>query len=219
MTLPNYFTVATVIADKMPELLPATGGGANAADVTTVTHICEAVTAFIDSYTKRRSGYFSAPIYSGGPPVIEAGTERIYRGEGQKYLRIGVHVPGTVLITKPVMSAGATYERPDDPHSFLYAKDLFGGTLEDGYFDEIDEEQIKNFFRSGWSYTVKAVWKFPATPPDILEAGGEIIKTIWDKGKGVVGEVSPSGFVVERAIPLTAAAMLKPYIRRPFEIE
>lgn len=206
----NYFDVDILIADKLPELLPKVDGDEiNADDVDTITRLCEAVSSFIDRYCKRRAGYFAAAVYT--DDVIEAGTVRRYRGEGKRYLRIGNHVAGTLSVTSPVIAADRYYEH--DSNGWLYALDT-NFNDEGDYFVNSD-----CFFEAGRPYEITAVWKFDPSPADVIEAGSQIVAAIWDKGKGVVGEVTPAGFVVDRDIPLTAAALLKPYIKRPFEID
>lgn len=208
----NYFDVGEVIADKIPDIKPATGDDVNADDLATVTRICESVSAFIDSYCKRRPGYFSAAVFD-GDELDEAGTMRRYRGEGRNFLRIGNHVAGSVSIGSPAIADSRYYEHPEN--GWLYAIDSSNDNGGD-YYPDFSENK---FFAAGQIYEVTAVWKFASTPADIIEAGKQIISNIWDKGRGVIGEVTPSGFVIEREIPLTARAILNLHRKREFEIE
>jgi hypothetical protein len=57
-----------------------------------------------------------------------------------------------------------------------------------------------------------------ATPADLSEAVRQTVVRIWEAQKGVLGEVTPSGFVIERAMPVFAKEVLDRYKARPFEI-
>jgi hypothetical protein len=201
MALLNYFNVDKVIADKIPELKPA-DGDANAQNVETLTRLCEAVSAFIDNHCKRKSGYFSA--------APDTATARRYRGKGKDFLEIGVHVAGSVTVDS--IASTAFYE--SDRNGWLYAVGEQPGNGSDFFATRPGQ-----FWGSGVLYTVNAKWGYAETPPDILEAGMQIIEQIWDRGQGVMGDVTPAGFVIERALPLTAIPLLKPYIKRQFEAE
>jgi hypothetical protein len=194
----NYFDAAEVVADKIPEVTKP-------ADVTAITRLCLAVSAFIDNYCRRPAGYFQK-LPSPTPPK----TVKRYRGTGSRFLQIGRHVAGSVELTNPAIAADRFYE---GENGWLYAAEVDHG-IQDEYF-AIDDR----LFRDGALYQVTAHWYFAETPPDVVEAGKQIIADIWSKGRGVVGDVAPDGFVVDRAIPTTAAALLKPYIKREFERE
>lgn len=199
----NYFDTEQLIADKLSDVTAE-------ADVESLERLGLAVSRFIDNYCKRPVDYFAAMPTGEDTP---AKTVRRFRSTGERFLRIPRHVAGSVELTNPAIAADRFYE--SEANGWLYPATQ-PGVVGDDYFAGDGVGQV---FLNGALYEVTAHWYFAETPADILEAGKQIIESIWAKGKGVIGDVSPDGFVIDRAIPLTAAAMLKPYIKRQFEVE
>ncbi len=145
---------------------------------------------------------------------LSAAAVRRYRGNGKNYLQIGRHVRGTVSVEN--VGSSLYYEHPEN--GWLFATDV-AGQPGSGYEGDNDYRlQNCNLFAANALYLVTARWGFAETPQDITMAVKQITQHIWDRGKGVIGQISPSGFVVERDIPLTAKAMLTNWIRRDFEV-
>lgn len=193
--------------ETITDMLPAIGSDAD--QTAALTRIIESVSAAIDQYTKRPAGYFS-PV--AGDAVASV---RRYRGTGANYLQIGRHVPDNVAITG--VDSTLFYEHPEN--GWLFAVDEAGQTGV-GPYDDRDDARIQPFrlFGSGSLYLVSAIWGFAATPDDIRLATMLIAQQIWDRGRGVVGEISPAGFVIERDMPLTARTILDRWTKREFEL-
>lgn len=133
-----------------------------------------------------------------------APTEKRLRGEGKNFLRLPVHVVSTieqVTLYGTVIDSALYYE--SDKNGWLYREDL-------GLTDSLWEE--------GLTYKVTARWGYAVTPLDLSEAVRQIVVAVWERQKGVLGEVTPNGFVIERAMPLFAREVLDRYKRREFEI-
>lgn len=161
--------------------------------------LIDAASAFADKYCDRPDAYFM-------PNTTAA--DRRYRGEGKNYLRVGRY-HGNLTFTSPVVS----------PTSYYF--DSKGWPRWNDQPLQNDSDYFPNdepFFGSGFLYVVNAKWGFEATPPDIATAVEIIVGKMWDIGKGVMGEISPSGFVIDRAIPPTAAILLDKWKRREFEL-
>jgi hypothetical protein len=195
----QYATAADTISDYMPEVI------LDATAVTGNKHIIDrhlqAVSAFIDEYCRRRLGYFL--------PAGSTATERRFRGKGKNYLELPVHVADTVVIEG--IAGSVIYE--NDVNGWVYWNDI---NIDTGDYHYASGDR---FFEEGRQYLVTAKWGYAETPAPIVAACKEIAASIWSKGNGIVGEISPEGFVIEREIPLTARAFLKPFIRREFEIQ
>ena len=165
-----------------------------------VNAILAGVSAGIDRYCDRPAGYFS--------PSAEEPTTRRIRAEGQNYLRIGRHV-GDVEFTNPVVSSTVFYQAEN---GWIYWNEQpVSGDAD--YFAQADK-----FFEANRIYIVSARWGFEATPDDIVLATALIAGDLYDRGNGVIGQVSPTGFVIERAMPLPARELLNGWKRREFEI-
>lgn len=150
-----------------------------------------------------------------GEYAVPASVRR-YRGRGRNFLQIGRHVPGSVTIDGT--SETLYYEHPET--GWLYAVDNanvagVGDGSGDGY---IPDRSNQCFFADGALYLITGRWGFAATPADIVYATKLIVGHVWDRGQGVIGEVSPSGFVIERDMPLTAKTLLDRWIKREFEV-
>jgi hypothetical protein len=175
----------------------------SAAEIAAVGRVLDNVSAFVDTYCKRPAGYFS--------PAGVTATEKRFRGEGCHFLRLPVHVFGSVTAVKlygTVIDPANYYE--SEKNGWLYAEDNGAGFIEG--FSWHDR------WENGEVYKVTARWGYEATPKDLQEAVRQTVKAIWQQQKGVLGQVSPDGFVIERAMPLLAREILDRYKRREFEI-
>lgn len=192
----RYITIAELKSYALPELNIDDDEQVAAAEL-----LIESVSAFVDRHCKRPDEYFS--------PAAADATVRRFRGEGQDYLRIGKHV-GPAAVTNPAVSASVLYESGNGwlrwSQQATNGDDDFLATIAGG------------FFRRDQVYSVSARWGFASTPADIKQAVALIVGEIHERGKGVIGEISPAGFVIEREMPLQARAILRPWIRREFEI-
>lgn len=177
--------------------------------------------AAVDStFTARVEGVgIGTGIVTTNATVIEAGyyspaTVRRYRGAGKNYLQIGRHVAGSVTVEN--VGTELFYEHPEN--GWLFAVDL-AGQPGSGYAsdDHSFAPGYCNLFVANALYLVSARWGFVATPDDIVLATKQISQQIWDRGKGIIGQISPTGFVIDRDIPLTARLMLEGWTKREFE--
>lgn len=192
-----YATVDETVTDVLTEV--KTDGQKE-----TVGRIIEGVSSFIDLYCKRPVGYFAALEVDSDPTV------RNYRGKGTNYLQVGRYVAGTATVQNV---ADALFYEGDN--GWLFAVDeaaQAGGP----YGDFTTRPTV--LFAKGALYAVSARWGFAETPPAIVQATKLITQQIWDRGRGIFGEISPGGFVIERDIPLTARAFLDAFVKREFEI-
>lgn len=196
-----YVTKERVKLLTVPELNLGNPDVANAVDA-----LCVAVSSLIDRYTDRPAGWFAAAAEN------ESATQRRFRGEGKNYLRTPRHV-GTASIVSPVVAASTVYE--NEKGWILYNDGIAGSGNGPDYFPS---DYCGGFFSDNSIYIVSAVWKFAAVPSDIELAAALIVGHIWDRGKGVIGQVSPDGFVIERDMPPTAKTMLDQWKRREGEI-
>ncbi len=151
-------------------------------------------------------------IITEGDPFQPASIKRV-RGEGQHFLRLPVHVIGTVeevTLRGSVIDTSNYYE--SDRNGWLYLENT-GLGLENIFLTAMS---------SNWAdcetFDVTARWGYTATPLDIAEAVRQIVMRIWETQKGVLGQLTPNGFVIERAMPPFAKEILDRYRRREFEI-
>lgn len=210
--MPNeYADRDETLRDMLPNVVISEDPDEPNADQLTVGRYIEAASRLVDTYTNRPDGYFAALAEDSEP------TLRRYRGRGHNFLQIGQHVFGSiasVVIGTATLAESAYYEH--ETNGWLYAADPTAGfTVSPEFYDYRDGGYS---FPSGRLYTISARWGFAATPADIVAATKLIVQQIWDRGHGVIGEVTPSGFVIERDMPLTAKTMLTGRIRREFEV-
>lgn len=196
----SYADINELIADVLPNVKPG-----NAPQVATITRITDSVSRFIDGYCDRPENYFAA-LGIGSPA-----TPRRFRGRGKNFLPIARHVAGSATVTN--FEVGGFYEHPINGWLYINNDAAASGG---GYGDPLPGDEPG--FADGALYIVNARWGFEATPTDIRLATEQIVGQIWDRGQGVIGEISPTGFVIERDIPLTARAFLDKWIRREHEI-
>lgn len=176
---------------------------ADADTITQVNAMIDAVSAWIDTYTDRPANYFGV--------AADDPTVRRYRGQDKDLLRIGPHV-GTAAVTIPLVAASLIHE---DSNGWIRYDGLDNISGDEDY---ISTYKTGRFFEKDVTYHVSARWGFVAIPPDIVLACALIVGEIMDRGKGVIGQVSPAGFVIERAMPLAARDILDGRKRKEFEI-
>lgn len=198
----TYVEASEILSDKLPDL--------NAADddvVDRITRLAESVSATIDRFCDRPAGYFTALAEPSDP------TSKFYRGRNMNLLQIGRHVLGNIHVTG--IADTAFYENPEN--GWLYESTATGSS------NNISTDRPFNdgskFWDSRLRYEVVARWGFAEVPADIKEAVKLIVEQIANRGEGVIGQVTPAGFVIERDMPLTARTMLEPWIKREFEVE
>lgn len=182
-----------LIADYIPE---AKSDREKAA----VGRILDAASAFVDSYCKRAPGYFS-------PSPTEATMKRV-RGEGHHYLRLPVHVFGSVAIEN--LDSSIFYE--SDKNGWVYFEsEEFGN--ENNFYIGFDCRA----FLENKIYKVTARWGFEATPLPVVEAVRLIVARIYAVQRGTIGQITTEGFIQERLIPAAAKDLLAQFIKREFE--
>ncbi|MCD9186712.1 MAG: hypothetical protein LUM44_09775 [Pyrinomonadaceae bacterium] len=112
----TYADKDQLIADYIP-------GAKSTNEIAAVERILEGVSAFVDSYCRRPSGYFS--------PSPDEPTMKRVRGEGHHFLRLPIHVFGSV--TEVRTSYGALIKPENyyesEKNGWLYA-------TEDGIYPE-----------------------------------------------------------------------------------
>ncbi len=207
----QYATTAETIKDVLSETT-------HEDDIETVGRILEAASAMIDRFTNRPSGYFAAvpPVDPEDDPLVYPTTVRRYRGTGTNFLQIGRHIPGTISVEN--VGSDLYYEHPEN--GWLYSVDV-AGQAGAGVNDGLDGRFAPlrdRMFITGSLYLVTAAWGFAETPSDISFAAKQIAQHIWDRGRGIIGQISPTGFVIERDMPLTARTALTGWVRREFEL-
>lgn len=192
MAFHKYASDDEIISDKLPN-------AGNAPETEIIARLNEAVSAFVDVYTKRPNGYFL--------PAAATATVRRFRGSDKNYLMLPVHVFGSVSVTG--IAPTAFYESPNN--GWLYASDI-NSNSETDYFDSMDR-----FFSRRKVYEVFAKWGYEETPAPIIEAVKQIAGRLYDAGQGILGETSPNGFVIERAAPPSALLLLNQYVKNEYE--
>ena len=187
-----YCDLDNLIKDYLP-------GANKQAEKDAVGRILDAVSAFVDSYTKRPAGFFN-------PSPVNPTIKRI-RGEGERFLRLPVHVKGTTVNPITVENVSSTLFYESDGKGWLYFEDSTFG------FDDCGRE-----WENGRIYKVTARWGYAATPADLSEAVRQTVVRWYETQKGTLGQLTPNGFVVERDVPKSAKAILDSYKKREFEI-
>lgn len=200
-------------------------------DKETVGRIIEAASAMVDRFTNRPSGYFAAvtpttPAVAADPdadpPVIAVAaiyptSVRRYRGTGSNFLQTGRYIPGTLSIE----NVGTDLYYTNAENGWPFANDVAGqaGFADGGQGpDRYAPLGRTRLFSNGALYVVTAAWGFAETPADIVFATKQITQHVWDRGRGIIGELTPTGFVVERDMPLSAKTALTGWVKREFEL-
>lgn len=194
-----YADLDNLLADYLPEV-------EKDEDKQAIARILDNVSAFVDTFCDRISGYFN-------PSPVEPSVKRV-RGEDQRFLRLPVHIFDSIteIDGKPFA----------DYSNFLYESDKNGWL----YFESEEfgnEHSFRTFdgtrlFMDGRVYKVKARWGYQQTPLDLQEAVRQIVCKLWEIKKGTLGQITPNGFVIERAMPPFAKEVLTKYKKRAFEI-
>ena len=208
----RYADLDNLIADYIP-------GATKATEKAAVGRILDGVSAFVDSYTNRPTGYFnpvSIPAADeDSEPTLPAPTAKRVRGEGTNFLRLPRHVFGTATIQDVI--AGSYYE--SEVNGWLY----FDSPLTNAF--DGDETVVNGPDCGGYSprfwhgrvYLVSAVWGYERTPADLEEAVRQTVVKWYETQRGVLGQITPNGFVIERDIPKSAKLILDNYKKREFE--
>jgi hypothetical protein len=187
-----------LIADYLPD-------AKSTAEKAAIQRILDGVSTFVDTYCDRKPGYFN-------PAETEPSEKRV-RGEGKHFLRLPRHVFGSieqVTLYGTVIDSELFYE--SEKNGWLYYENV-GVGLERTFADCSDRRWYE-----GEAYKVTARWGYAVTPLDLQEAVRQTVTRIWEAQKGVLGDVTPSGFVIERSMPLFAREVFDRYKARPFEI-
>lgn len=193
-----YASIDQLINDYLPETKKP-------AEIAAVTRILDAVSSFVDTYCRRPAGYFN-------PAGSES--EKRVRGEGAHYLRLPVHVFGSITsvsLNGTAIDPATFYE--SEKNGWLYFEDE-GYGLENSFYSD----ETCRTWRDGRVYKITARWGYEATPLDLAEAVRLTVLRVWETQKGVLGQITPNGFVIERAMPPLAKEILDRYKRREFEI-
>jgi hypothetical protein len=169
--------------------------------------LCISASAMIDRFTDRPAGWFNQVADPAPAP-----TTRRFRGEGKNYLRIPRHV-GTASIVSPIVAGSTVYENANG--WIVYNDGIAGSGNGPDYYPESGQG---GFFNCGSIYDVSAIWAFAVLPADIELAAAFIVGHIWDRGRGVIGQITPTGFVIERDMPPMAKTILEGWKRREGEI-
>lgn len=193
-----YANLDQLIADYIP-------GATKQAEVDAIERVLDNVSAFVDTYCRRTAGFFN-------PSAEEPSIKRV-RGEGSHFLRLPVHVFGSITSVKrgnstTAIDSSSYYE--SDKNGWLYIE-------EDSIYPETSFGCSENWI-DGAIYKVTARWGYAATPADLQEAVRQLVVKIWETQHGVLGTETPSGFIIERAMPPLVREVLDRYKKRQFEI-
>lgn len=184
-----YVSLEELINDQLPEVKSAKEREA-------LTHTLEAACAAVDGMCKRPVDYFAV--------AEELPSARVFAGEGTGHLRLPVHVAYSIDQTTGVDAGGHPVTGWVERSGWLYMTSGFG--------------RLGGVWCRGCLYTVRARWGYEQTPFDVREAVKQLAKHFYERQRGVMGEVSPSGFVIERDAPPSVKMLLKPYVKKEFEI-
>ncbi len=181
------------LAEKLPTV-------ASDEDKAAIESVLKAASAFFDKATGRAAGFFAV---AGAEP-----STRRFRGDGTRILRIPRHISGTVAVENVPLSAW--YESTDNGwlYKFSTAESQNFLPLSDGY----------PVWTLGGLYNVAARWGFAAIPEDVSEAVSQIALRWWQTQQGTLGQITPSGFVIERDVPVSAQSIIDLWTRGEFEI-
>ena len=197
----RYADLDNLLADYLPEATKQSEQDA-------IGRILDNVSAFVDSYCRRSSGYFSA-----APEEAEA-TERRFRGEGHHFLRLPVHVLGSIeSVTVSGMEIDSESWYESEKNGWIYYENNSIGL--ENTFSFANSCQ----FYEGQIYKVTAVWGFEQIPLPVQEFCRLATKSVWETQNGVLGQISPEGFALKAQLfPPDLLLMLEQFRRREFEI-
>ncbi len=197
--MPRYANIDELIADYISE---AKSDKEKAA----IGRILDSVSAFVDSYCKRSEGYFA-------PSANQPSLKRV-RGEGMHYLRLPAHVFNSIteMGGESFESLSASIYESEKNGWLYFETEEFGN--ENSFSGDYDCRR----FTSGKIFKVTARWGYAAVPLPIVEAVRLITARIYAVQKGTIGQTTSEGFIQERLIPAAAKDLLKPFIKRQFEL-
>jgi hypothetical protein len=184
-----YATLDELISDCLPEVK-------STAERAVLGRFLEAASRAIDSQCRRPAGYFA--------PAAEQPSPRYFSGEGTNYLRLPVHLAGSIDLETGVVVAGHPVRNWVERGGWLYQTQGLG--------------RLGGLWVRGVEYTVRARWGYEATPADIVYYCKELATHYFNKHRGVIGQQLPSGFVIERDMPPTVKSGLVPYRRKECEV-
>ncbi len=187
-----YANIDQLIADYLPD-------AKSQAEKTALGRILDAVTRQIDSHCKRPAGYFA--------PAAAQPSARQFHGEGTNYLRIPVHVANSIDLETGVQVSG-------HPVKNWLERGERGGWL----YMTCGLGKLGGLWVRGVEYTVRARWGYEETPPDIAEACRQLAVHYFERQRGTIGQLTPSGFVIERDMPPPVKTILAAYKRKEFEV-
>lgn len=194
----RYASLDNLIKDLLPASVD------NADETEAIGRVLDGVSNFIDKFTRRPEKYFM-PVASNAVP-----TPRYFCGEGNNFLRIPVHVG---IATIADVDASLFYEHQENGWLYLTPNEIFTG---DPFF--IPSSLSNRVFAENARFRVSAKWGFAETPAGISEAARELTLRTWETQRGIFGQLTPAGTVVERAMPPIVEEILLTFRRRQFEI-
>lgn len=189
----RYADLDNLIADRLPEVK-------SPREKEALERMIDNVSAFVDSYCKRRTLIQTKGFFEPSPD--EPKMKRL-RGEGERFLRLPVHVFGSITEVScngQIIDSAKYYE--SEKNGWLY----------------LENNGCADYWQDGLTYKVTARWGYAETPLEIVEAVTQIIVRWWETNKGVIGQITPNGFVIERDMPPAAKTLLAQFIKREFEI-
>lgn len=197
--MPRYANIDELIADYLPE-------AKSDREKTAVGRILDSVSAFVDSHCKRSTGYFATS-------PNEPSMKRV-RGEGMHYLRLPAHLFSSIaeINGESFESLSASIYESEKNGWLYFETEEFGN--ENSFSGDYDCRRFTN----GKIYKVTARWGYAAPPLPIVEAVRLIVARIYSVQKGTIGQTTSEGFIQERLIPQAAKDLLKPFIKREFEL-
>ncbi|MBA3243024.1 MAG: phage gp6-like head-tail connector protein [Acidobacteria bacterium] len=185
----TYAALEETITDCLPEVKSANERAA-------LGRLLDAASRAIDSKCKRPVNYFA--------PAAAQPSPRNFTGEGMNYLRLPVHIANSIDLETGVQVAGHPVKNWVEQGGWLYMTQGLG--------------KLGGLWVRGVLYNVRARWGYEATPADIVLACKDLATHYFDKHRGVIGQTTPNGFVIERDMPPTVKTLIAPYVRKEFEV-
>lgn len=186
----TYADQTQLLADYLPEVTAAN-------EIAAVGRILASVTDQIDKYCDRPHQYFA--------PAAEAASDRIFRGANKVFLQLPVHVGEVASVN--ALELGQTV--PDtawaERNGWLYRTLTY-------------DNRPFRIWRRDTEYTISARWGFEATPQDIAEACRQLVVHYFERMRGTIGQVTPTGFVIERDMPPSVKTILDRYVTKEYEV-
>lgn len=186
----EYADLNELIADYLPETR-------SAAELAALGRILTATTKAIDSYCDRPDQYFA--------PAAEEATVKYFRGQNKLYLPLPVHVGEVETVVGVEQGYTLTESNWVERSGWLYRSYTNGSPF--------------RLWLRGVQYAVTARWGYEATPADVVEACRQWVVHLFERQQGTIGQVTPSGFVIERDMPPVVKTLLAPYVRKEFEVQ